>query len=470
MFSFFANILYLLRFFVLVQIKGCNFLLREVPYVGVLFWPFEIFSVFFFKKSKGSRIRNLCISLGPAFIKLGQMLSTRPDLIGDEYAKELTLLQDRLPPFALKYVKKRLENEFSKEIKDVFEKFDEVPVAAASISQVHKAVTKEGKEVAVKILRPSIRRIFNREIGFLYLMACFVNLFGPLKRLRLKEVVKILRESTKKELDFRFEAASATQMKENMRSDDNIYIPKIYWEYCGGEVLTSEWIDGTKIHDLEALKKKKIDVVKLSENLINCYFNQAYKDGFFHADMHPGNILILDDGRISFIDFGIMGHLTYDDKIYVTRIIHGFVKRDYDEVAELHLSAGYVPKNTNIKDFSLACRSIGEPIFGVESGKISIAKMLAHLFQVTEKFGMETQPQLLLLQKTLLIVEGVAVTLNPKVNIWELGEPWLRAWALENMGLEAVFKRKFCEMKDVFEKFPKLVEDFLEYLEGKLKK
>ena len=460
------NLIYAVKIFFYSQFYGCNFLFRGLPVIGVLFLPLQITGLFALKKRKGERLRSLFIKLGPTFIKFGQLLSTRNDLVGVEISHDLSVLQDRLPAFSFAKAKKILESELGDRIENIFSSIEEKPVAAASISQVHKAVLKNGDVVAIKILRPKIVRKFMAELNFLYFAARIINFFKIAKRLKLKETIKIFKEVTKKELDFRLEAASASEAKENLASSvDKVYIPKIYWQLVTKKILCSEWLEGVKITDIERIKEQGHNLEKLASNLLECYFNQAYRDGFFHADMHPGNVFVLADGRISFVDFGIMGHLIKKERLYITQIMHGFVQKDFDRVAKLHLLAGYVPANTNVKDFSLACRSIASPIFDLPSEKMSIAKMLAHLFSVTESFGMETQPQLLLLQKTLLIVEGVARKLNPKINIWLEAEPWMREWAKENMNNCAIIKDKLEECKDSIHKFPLLLEKLFKLLD-----
>ncbi len=455
---------YFIKIFIYGQLCGCNFLLKKIPFIGWLFIPFDIFAIFSLKFSKEKRIRMLFLKLGPTFIKLGQLLSTRSDLVGNDIANELAFLQDKLPSFKYKYVQDTIRKELGDEIENLFIKFDKNPVAAASISQVHYAITNDKKKVAVKILRPKIAKIFFREINVLYFIASFISFFKIAKRLKLKEVIRIFEEATKKELDLRLEAASASCLKENLAGDKNIYIPKIYWHLTEKKVLTLEWLDGIKISDTKKLKKAGFSLSELAENLIYCYFNQAYQNGFFHADMHPGNILITKQGKIAFIDFGIMGYLSKKDKIYVTKILYGFIKKDYDEIAELHLLAGYVPKDTNLKDFSLACRAVIEPIFGLPVKSFSIAKMLAHLFQVTEKFGMETQPQLLLLQKTLFTVEGVTANLDRDINIWQIGEPWMRHWANNNLSYQEKAKDIVQELKKLGEKLPEIMDKLIDKL------
>lgn len=453
MFTVIINLFTLVKYFAIIVLTGSNFIFRKIPVIGFIFWPLEIFSLIHINKTKGVRLRNTLVALGPTFIKLGQVLSTRPDVIGEKLAQDFAELQDRLPAFSDYKVQQILKRELNKE----FKSFSKQPIAAASIAQVHQAELPDGSKVAVKILRPKINKIFKRDLALLHALAQIIDYNQNLKRLRLPEVISYFKTVTDRELDLRFEAAAANKFQENLKSDPNIIIPQIYWEYTSEKILTSSWIDGIKISKIDELKAKKHNLAKIAENLIICYFNQAYRDGYFHADMHPGNILITKDSKIALIDFGIMGNLSEKDRIYVTRIIDGFVRRDYDQIAKMHYDAGYVPAETNLIDFSLACRSIGEPIFGLAVSQLSLAKMLAQLFQITEKFGMKTQPQLLLLQKTLLIIEGVGAKLDPKLNIWQLGEPWLRNWAEKNLGLKASLNRSKEEIITTISTLPEML-------------
>jgi len=455
-------IIYSIKTILILNLYGCNFLLRKIPYIGIFFAPLAILGVIYYKKTKEERIRILFTKLGPAFIKLGQLLSTRTDVIGEKLAKELTLLQDKVPPFKFSQINKILKQQFNNKIDDYFKKIIKEPIAAASIAQVHKAITVKDEVVALKILRPNIKKIFLREIKFLYSIATMLDLFSKLKRLKLTEVINTLEKTTHQELDMRFEAASADQFKENFTYDYEIFIPKIFWQLTSQNILCTQWIEGYKLNQIEELKKANLDLVKISDQLINCYLNQAYRDGYFHADMHPGNIMITKDNKIAFVDFGIMGKLSKADKAYVAQIIYGFIKKDYDYIAKMHYDAGYVPKNTDLKDFSLACRAIGQPIAGLPANQISVAKMLAYLFQVTEQYGMETQPQLILLQKTLLIIEGVACSLNPNLNMWQLAEPWLKDWAKKNLNVQNQIKSELKQFCDTIKILPEITKNIQE--------
>ena len=385
-------------------------------------------------KDEGERLSDSLESMGTTFIKLGQFLATRPDIIGEELSKKLENLQDKLPPFSLLQAKEIIKNDLGNESYDSIINLSE-PVAAASIAQVHKAQINDNgvlKDVAIKILRPNIKKIFNEEIDAIMLFAFLIESFiKKTKRLKLVEVVFLLKEITNLEMDLRFEAAAANEYAENTKNDVGFRVPKIYWNYTSENVMTLDWVDGISIRETEELKNKEFNTEKIAEDIIQNFLRHAVRDGFFHADMHQGNIFIDNDGQIVPIDFGIMGRLDKMSKRFLAEILFGFIQRDYRKVAEVHLIAGLVPKEVPIDDLAQALRSIGEPIFGQAVKDISGGKLLKQLFDVTEKFNMQTQPQLLLLQKTMVVVEGVARKLNPNTNIWETSKPVLEKWLKE---------------------------------------
>ena len=401
----------------------------------------NLFSISFsknkYQSSKLTDEEKLCTSIqemGTTFIKLGQFLSTRPDIIGENLSSQLEKLQDRLPPFSTYEAKEIIKKNLGSKIFDSIINFGE-PVAAASIAQVHKAqINDDGviKDVAIKILRPNIKKTFNDEIDALMLLAYFIeSLISKTKRLKLVEVVFLLKEITNHEMDLRFEAAAANEFAENTKNDVGFYVPKIYWNFTSEEILTLDWIDGVSIREKEILESKKINIENLATDIIQHFLRHAVRDGFFHADMHQGNLFIDDNGRIIPIDFGIMGRMDKLNRRYLAEILYGFVQRDYKKVAEVHILAELVPNNVNVGELAQALRSIGEPIFGQSVKDISGGKLLKQLFDVTEKFNMQTQPQLLLLQKTMVVVEGVARKLNPNTNIWETSKPVLEKWLKE---------------------------------------
>ena len=383
--------------------------------------------------SPGKRLCNALQGMGTTFIKLGQFLATRPDIIGHEISKDLEKLQDKLPPFQLNEAKRILKKELGEknfsEITDLSE-----PIAAASIAQVHFAKIKNNhhqKEVAIKILRPNIEKIFNEELDALMLLAYIVeNLIKKTKRLKLIEIVQLLREITNIEMDLRFEAAAANEFYENTKNDIGFKVPKIYWNYTSKKILCLDKVDGISIREIENLKSLNIDLKKLAKNTIQNFLKHAIRDGFFHGDMHQGNLFINKNGDIIPVDFGIMGRLDENNKKYLAEILYGFIKRDYKKVAEVHFLAGLVSKNVSKNEFAQALRSIGEPIFGQSIKNISGGKLLSQLFEVTERFNMETQIQLLLLQKTMVVVEGVARKLDPETNIWDVSKPVIENWLM----------------------------------------
>ncbi len=390
------------------------------------------------KLSFGIRLAEMFQNLGPIYIKLGQSLSTRPDLVGIDVATSLQILQDKLPPFDFQIVKNKIKTQFNKNIEDIFVEFDEVPVAAASIAQVHKAKLKSGIEVAVKVLRPDIVKKYEEDIQFLEYCAHLIPKFLPkTKRLKPKEVIFVFRQTMQMELDFRIEAAASSRIHDNFINDDMLYVPKIYWQFTNQDILTSRWVDGVSIYDHQAMSNLGIESKNIAANIAVIFFNQAYRDGFFHADLHPGNIIIRPNGQVSLIDYGIIGILLEKDRLAIAEILHAFLNRDYVRVAEIHQRVNYIPHNTNIEYFAQSCRAIAEPIIGLSINDISIGNLLAQLFKVTEEYGMETQPQLLLLQKTMVMVEGIGQTLDPNINMWQLAEPWIKKWAAKNLSPEA---------------------------------
>jgi len=377
---------------------------------------------------------KLCLALegmGTTFIKLGQFLATRPDIIGEELAKNLEKLQDKLPAFDTYEAKKIIKQEIGNaQFENILEISD--PIAAASIAQVHIAKIKnenQNKDVAIKILRPDIEKLFNEELDALMLFAYIIeNTISKAKRLKLVEVVHLLREITNIEMDLRFEAAAANELYENTKHDKSFNVPKIYWNYTSKKILTLDKVEGTSIRERDKLKEFGIDLKLLAENLIQHFLKQAVRDGFFHGDMHQGNLFVDKKGNIIPVDFGIMGRLDKNNRKYLAEILFGFIQRDYTKVAEVHFQAGLVPQNASKEEFAQALRSVGEPIFGQSIKDISGGSLLAQLFEITEKFNMPTQTPLLILQKTMVVVEGVARKLHPETNIWEVSKPVLEDW------------------------------------------
>ena len=401
----------------------------------------NILSISFTKENKQdfklSDEEKLCKSMegmGTTFIKLGQFLATRPDIISEQLSKHLEKLQDRLPPFSTLEAKKTARKNLGNNVFNSIVNFSE-PIAAASIAQVHKAQVNDNgilKDVAIKILRPNIKKTFNDEIDALMLLAYFIqNIIKKTKRLKLVEVVFLLKEITNHEMDLRFEAAAANELYENTKNDVGFRVPKIYWNHTSKRVLCLDKINGISIREIENLKSLNIDIKKLAKDIIQHFLRHAVRDGFFHADMHQGNLFVTKDGNIMPVDFGIMGRLDKNNRKYLAEILYGFIKRDYKKVAEVHFLAGLVSKEVSKDEFAQALRSIGEPIFGQSVKNISGGKLLSHLFEITEKFNMQTQIQLLLLQKTMVVVEGVARKLDPDTNIWNISRPILENWLKE---------------------------------------
>tara|TARA_A100001015_G_scaffold319769_1_gene443778 strand:- start:519 stop:2087 length:1569 start_codon:yes stop_codon:yes gene_type:complete len=429
---------------------------------------FKILSFSFLSKKKenynkddGKRLSESLESMGTTFIKLGQFLATRPDIIGEELSRELENLQDKLPPFsqieAKEIMKKDLGEDCYNSIIDLSE-----PVAAASIAQVHKAKINDNgviKDVAIKILRPNIKKIFNDEIEAMMLLAFLIESFvKKTKRLKLIEVVFLLKEITNLEMDLRFEAAAANEYAENTKNDIGFRVPQIYWNFTSENVMTLDWIDGISIRETEELKKRNLDTEKIANDIIQNFLRHAVRDGFFHADMHQGNVFIDNNGHIVPIDFGIMGRLDKMSKRFLAEILFGFIQRDYRKVAEVHLIAGLVPKEVPIDDLAQALRSIGEPIFGQSVKDISGGKLLKQLFDVTEKFNMQTQPQLLMLQKTMVVVEGVARKLNPNTNIWITSKPVLESWLRETKDPIKTINQTIQSTSEVIKRLPQFPE------------
>ena len=380
-----------------------------------------------------SRLSAALTKLGPSYVKLGQFLATRPDVVGAALARDLESLQDRMPPFPQSEAEAAVAASFGKPVGSVFATFGP-PVAAASIAQVHRATVATGA-VAVKILRPGVERRFHADLAaFTFAAEHAENASAEARRLRLVEVVDTLRRTVMVEMDFRLEAAALSEMAENTKADPEFRVPEVDWDRTSKEVLTLEWIDATPLSDRARLQAKGFDLAQLARALIQTFLRHALRDGFFHADMHPGNLFVDDEGRLIAVDFGIMGRLGIKERLFLAEILHGFITRDYHRTAEVHFEAGYVPLRHSIEDFAQAIRAIGEPIHNRTAEDISMARLLALLFEVTGLFDMRTRPELLLLQKTMVVVEGVARTLDPKLDMWRTAEPVVREWMERHLG------------------------------------
>ena len=435
--------------------------IHEIPLPVNLFFSFiSIGSDKNHLNSKASAGGKLCVALqemGTTFIKLGQFLATRPDIIGEEMSKDLEKLQDKVPAFDIYEAKKIIKKEIGeKQFNNIIEISE--PIAAASIAQVHIAKIKnenQENQVAVKILRPDIEKLFNEELDALMLFAYIVeNTISKAKRLKLVEVVHLLREITNIEMDLRFEAAAANELYENTLHDRGFNVPKIYWNYTTKKILTLDKVEGISIREHDKLKDIGVDLKKLAENLIQHFLKQAVRDGFFHGDMHQGNLFVDNKGNIIPVDFGIMGRLDKNNRKFLAEILYGFIKRDYVKVADVHFQAGLVPQDASRDEFAQALRSVGEPIFGQTIKDISGGNLLAQLFEITEKFNMATQPSLLLLQKNMVVVEGVARKLFPETNIWEVSRPVLENWLKNIKSPKSTIDTAFKTSAEIIKKIP----------------
>ena len=384
-----------------------------------------------------TRLSAALTRLGPSYVKLGQFLATRPDVVGAALAADLERLQDQMPPFPQSAAEAAIAAAFGKPLQAVVSSFGP-PVAAASIAQVHRATveTADGpRAVAVKVLRPGVEKRFHADLGaFTFAARHAENLSAEARRLRLIEVVDTLRRSVLVEMDFRLEAAALSEMAENTKDDPDFRVPAVDWDRTAKEVLTLEWIDATPLTDRARLVAKGFDLPQLGRTLIQTFLRHALRDGFFHADMHPGNLFVDDNGRLIAVDFGIMGRLGAKERLFLAEILHGFIARDYQRVAEVHFEAGYVPPHHSVENFAQAIRAIGEPIHNRTAEDISMAKLLTLLFEVTGLFDMRTRPELLLLQKTMVVVEGVGRSLDPKLDMWTTAEPVVREWMTRHLG------------------------------------
>ncbi|HEB95369.1 MAG TPA: ubiquinone biosynthesis regulatory protein kinase UbiB [Sedimenticola thiotaurini] len=388
------------------------------------------------------RIRLALEDLGPIFVKFGQILSTRRDLVPKEIADELSRLQDAVPPFSGAEARRIVEKAWGRPIEQVLDEFDETPLASASIAQVHTARLKDGREVVVKVLRPGIETVIRRDVGLLYIIAHLANRYWKeARRLRPLEVVEDYERTILDELDLQREAANAAQLRRNWEGSDILYVPEVYWDHTRKNVLVMERIYGTPVGDIEALRAQGISMRQLGEQGVEIFFTQVFRDNFFHADMHPGNIFVEPGGRYIAVDFGIVGSLTSEDQRYLAENLLAFFNRDYHRVAELHVESGWVPRKTRVDEFEAAIRSVCEPIFNKPLSEISFGHFLLNLFQTARRFDMEVQPQLVLLQKTLLYIEGLGRQLYPELDLWSTAKPYLERWMREQVGPRA-FARK----------------------------
>ncbi|PZO82524.1 MAG: 2-polyprenylphenol 6-hydroxylase [Mesorhizobium amorphae] len=389
------------------------------------------------RRARADRMSDAVAKLGPSYVKLGQFLATRPDVVGNEVALDLAKLQDRMPTFPADEARREIELSLGRPLSELFVRFDP-PVAAASIAQVHPAeimVDGEPRKVAVKVIRPGVRQAFARDLESYFLAARLQEKFLPAtRRLRPVQVTELLAQTTKIEMDLRLEAAALSELGENTGDDPGFRVPRVDWERTGRDVITMEWIDGIKMSDVPALREAGHDLPALAASLIQSFLRHTLRDGFFHGDMHPGNLFVEANGSIVAVDLGIAGRLGRKERRFLAEILYGFITRDYRRVAEVHFEAGYVPHRYDVDAFAQAIRAIGEPIHGQPAETISMARLLTLLFEVTELFDMETRPELVLLQKTMVVVEGVSRSLDPAFNMWRAAEPVVGDWIRGNLG------------------------------------
>jgi ubiquinone biosynthesis protein len=414
---------------------------------------------------RGERLRLALEALGPIFVKFGQLLSTRRDLLPPDIADELTKLQDQVPPFAAEFVYAALARAYGKPVNAVFAEFDVVAIASASVAQVHFARLHDGREVAVKILRPGIADIIKHDVALLDAAASLIEyLWVDGKRLRPHEVVAEFAKHLDDELDLMREAANASQLRRNFEKSPLLLVPEIHWDYCTTEVMVMQRMSGTPVSHIASLRAQGIDLKKLARAGVEIFFTQVFRDGFFHADMHPGNILVTNGGQYVALDFGIMGTLAPVDKHYLAQNFLAFFQRDYRRVAEMHIESGWIPKDTRVEEFENAIRAVCEPIFSKPLKDISIGRVLVRLFQTARRFNMEVQPQLVMLQKTLLAIEGLGRELDPDLDLWVTAKPYLLRWMSEQIGWRGLVHHVRAEAPfwgALLPQIPRLVHRFL---------
>ncbi|MDP3520050.1 MAG: ubiquinone biosynthesis regulatory protein kinase UbiB [Hydrogenophaga sp.] len=427
---------------------------------------------------RGQRLREALERLGPIFVKFGQVLSTRRDLLPPDIADELAALQDRVPPFPSEVAVATIERAFGRKVGQVFASFEQVPVASASIAQVHFATLNDGREVAVKVLRPNMLPVIDKDLGLMRIMAGWVErLSADGKRLKPREVVAEFDKYLHDELDLVREAANAAQLRRNMQDLGLVLIPEMYWDYCHPEVMVMERMKGVPISRVEELRARGVDIPRLARDGVTIFFTQVFRDGFFHADMHPGNIQVsvapASFGRYISLDFGIVGTLTEFDKEYLAQNFSAFFQRDYKRVAELHIESGWVPRDTRVDELESAIRAVCEPYFDRPLKEISLGMVLMRLFQTSRRFNVEIQPQLVLLQKTLLNIEGLGRELDPELDLWSTAKPFLEKWMLDQVGPQRLLrqlKEEAPQYAKLLPTLPRLLHDYLQQRPDDLKR
>ncbi len=407
--------------------------------------------------SRGERIRRFLEDLGPLYVKFGQILSTRRDLLPDDMALELAKLQDQVPPFSGELARHIIETELGQSTTVLFAEFDVEPLASASIAQVHPARLHNGDQVIIKVVRPGIEKTIRRDIALLYALARLVQHYSAdLRRLRPVEIVREYEKTIHDELDLMREASNCALLRRNFTQSELLYVPEIYWDHTSNRVMTQERIFGAPVNQVETHRRNGIDIKMLAERGVEIFFTQVFRDNFFHADMHPGNIFVGDDGRYIGVDFGIMGALTTQDQRYLAENLLAFFHRDYRRVAELHVESGWTPPDTPVEEFEAAIRSVSEPIWERPISEISFGHFLLRLFQTARRFNMEVQPQLVLLQKTLLNIEGLGRQLYPELDLWQTAKPFMEKWMAEQVGPRAFVRRVKASMPQLSEELPEL--------------
>ena len=453
------NIVRLLAIARILARHDALFLLKILRVAPVVVLAARLFSHRHAEGRRGQRLARALQEAGPSFIKLGQALSTRSDLLGEVMAADLSELQDHLPPFSGAAARAAIAAEFANSVEVLFEEFGDEAVAAASIAQVHFAVTSDRREVAVKVLRPGIEAAFARDLDlFLWVAELLEKTRPEWHRLRPVASVRTLAETVEIEMDLRFEAAAAAELAENFADDPDFRVPEVDWPRTGRRVLTTQRVSGISLDDRDDIVAAGHDPSAVLEKAAGSFFKQVFRDGFFHADLHPGNLFVQEDGRIAAVDFGIMGRLDGKTRRHLGDLLVAFLSRDYRRAAEIHFAAGWVPGHKSADAFTQACRSIGEPIMDRPQNEISIARLLAQLFQVTGTFDMETQPQLLLLQKTMLVAEGTGRKLDPDANMWMLARPLIEEWMGDTLGAEVQLRETVGGMAAAIGRLPRLMD------------
>jgi ubiquinone biosynthesis protein len=416
-------------------------------------------------KPRAVRLRLALERLGPIFVKFGQMLSTRRDLIPTDIADELAKLQDQVPPFPSAQAVAVLEAAYGKPLHEVFQSFDETPVASASVAQVHFAVLPDDRKVAIKILRPGITSIISHDVALLKVAADLIEwLWAEGRRLKPREVIAEFEKHLEDELDLMREASNASQLRRNFADSPLLLVPEMYWDYCSTEVMVMERMYGIPVSQVDELRNAGVDIPRLARNGVEIFYTQVFRDGFFHADMHPGNVQVAANGQYIALDFGIMGTLTDTDKHYLAQNFIAFFRRDYKRVAEVHIESGWAPAETRVDELEAAIRAVCEPIFDKPLREVSFGRVLLRLFQTSRRFGIEIQPQLVLLQKTLLNIEGLGLQLDPELDLWKTAKPWLERWMSEQVGWRGFLKSLRTEAPNyatVLPQLPRLLHRYL---------